>query len=308
MPNPRPVVIVQERIVPHGPAFVDELLAEVAKTPLGMALCQALDALGVTVIMDAPADQDGQTRFGYYNHTTRILGVAQETPWAMAMHIFAHEARHALQAEVLRQARMIDAFNVAAHPRMAALHLRLREIDADAFAVFFLYDHAVTGNSDHFATMADNRRSPLRRRTFYRDFYAAWQAGGGGHDDETVAHAMRTIKTAWLQRRGLATAYDRAAAALWQRDVHLRSLDADDPRRETMVCFHDGVTDTRLQDLCGLLAARYAAILGDAGSVDYLADVDPAGFVETVAKGRGFAREIGRAVNDYNGLKKKLGL
>jgi hypothetical protein len=209
----------------------------------------------------------------------RRLVVQAGLPLAKALHSFAHETRHAAQTDAdLGCAGTDESF----HPVNFLLRTRLREMDADAFAVFFLANHAKETDSRHFfdlrnpvsvaSGMFAASSGTLDRSAMYRAFLDAWQENG-----KDAALSMRAAAAALFADGRVNRAYDRDAVQQW-KDVIWPEITgrAKKPRsdraqslRAVFQKFHDKKFMSPEENLVAH-AKRYSKLFGAAGSPDYL--------------------------------------
>lgn len=256
----------------------DELLGHIRDIPLGVALCDALDAHGVDVCIDSAEvrQRAGDRAFGLYAPQQKKIYLRDDAEPAAALHIFLHEARHALQiCGLSRHAGYRDIFNLYADPKAFALNVRLREMDADTFAVYFLYVHAAETGSDWFDRMmvAKTAHEGAGRGALYRVFYQAWKNAGSSHADEDVIPAMQAVGDAWLASKSLPRSYDARSCTEWAR-ISVPRFEAAlaDPQSQWRGDIHAHVWQARGRTARALenAALFYAGLLNAAGYPNYL--------------------------------------
>jgi hypothetical protein len=268
---------------------VAALLAEIGHIGLGVALCDALEAFGVGIAADAGRVQavGGDEAFGFYAPRDNMIYLKPGQHPAVLLHVLLHEARHALQICGLRGALSKSAiFNLNANPQHFAVNMRAREIDADLFAVYFLYAHAAEAGSRHFDDMqaaADRSIRDLERSHLYAAFYDAWAAKGGSHDDRDVLPAMGAVIEAWIATPQLTGFYDTATHHQWGQlvvPVFRAALTDPQSRWRAAVAAHARLAPDAAGAACRDAVAFYATLLNEAGYPDYLQNVTAGDYLD----------------------------
>jgi len=200
------------------------VLAEVRLTPLGRALLRELGRLRVNIVFtdNVPGGENGNKLFGLFDPRINTLFVDANAPRAAQLHFFAHEARHALQMEQGRKLTdagkntSVDYFSPAAQLYL----MRLRELDADTFAVYFVAQHDMHTRSNHFAHMAKRGflfgKDPYDRAGLYEAFQKKWEDLGKPRD---LTAPTRTAADAFLQNTALLNTYNNFALHVWENTL-----------------------------------------------------------------------------------------
>jgi hypothetical protein len=284
-----------------------QLLAEVGKTALGRALLNYLKQQGVEIVVTEdvpPVLGAGIVAGGGYMPGEKKLYLDPRAGSDRLLHFFAHETRHVAQMET----EMKRNFSAAAfEPHGHLFAVRLMEMDADAFAVYFVYNHARETGSAAFGNLSRNaswRETPdsleADRAPLYNAFYAAW-AQSGGKDE---AGAMKSAALAWLDNEQLVDAYNDSAMMGWRKGAWQGLLNhADNAQSPFAKAFAQAVRAPH--DVAGLFidrAADFSSLFSDIGVPDYLDEDDLPAFAVQVmdgqAKVRGAALTTLRSAKD----------
>jgi hypothetical protein len=268
-----------------------QLLAEVRKTALGRALLNYLDQQGVEIVVTEdvpPVMGAGIVAGGGYMPAEKKLYLDPRAGADRLLHFFAHETRHVAQIET----EMKRNFSAAAYePHGHLFAVRLMEMDADAFAVYFVYNHARETGSAAFGNLSKNaswRETPdsleADRAPLYNAFYTAW-AQSGGKDE---AAAMKAAALAWLDNEQLVDAYNESAMMGWRKGAWQGLLNhAGNAQSPFAIAFAEAVR--RPYSVTGLFidrAADFSSLFSDIGAPDYLDEADLAGFAAQVMDGQ----------------------
>ncbi len=276
-----------------------QLLAEAGKTALGRALLDYLEQQGVEIVVTddvPPVMGAGIVAGGGYMPSEKKLYLDPRAGADRLLHFFAHETRHVAQMETEMQ-RNFSAAAFEPHGHLFAT--RLMEMDADAFAVYFVFNHARETGSDIFDTLSKNtswRETPQSleadRAPLYNAFYAAW-AQSVGNDE---AAAMKTAALAWLDNEQLVNAYNESAMFSWRKGAWQGLLNhSGDAQSPFSRAFAEAVRTPH--DVAGLFidrAADFSSLFTAFGVPDYLDEGDLAGFALDVMDGQ--ARVTGDAL------------
>lgn len=286
------------------------LLDEMRQIPLGVALCDALDDLGVQVVIDDAAldgfraDEDDAV-FGAYRSSDNVIYLRAGSSMAVAMHVLAHEARHALQIHAERVGiDRLSHFNLMANPAAYAINTRLREIDADVFAVYFLYVHAVETFSAHFDDMIDSRYDDaklMHRAGLYKAFYETWKKNEGSHHDVDVRHAMKAVATAWLKDDMQVRSYDVYICREWSENVlpvFNKVVLKEKTPWLTRMSEHAQQEDGYVAKACAAALDVYASLLQEAGYPRWVPD-DTGRAIDMMLHNTPLDDEVSRAVTAH---------
>ena len=286
-----------------------QLLAEVAKTALGRALLHYLKQQGVEIVVTddvPPVMGTGVVAGGGYMPSEKKIYLDPRAGADRLLHFFAHETRHVAQIETEMQ-RNFSAAAFEPHGHLFAV--RLMEMDADAFAVYFIYNHARETGSDIFENLSRNvswRETPdsleADRAPLYNAFYGAW-ARSGGVDE---AGAMKAAALAWLDNEQLVDAYNESALLGWRKGAWQALLNhADNALSPFAKAFAEAVRAPH--DVAGLFidrAADFSSLFSDIGVPDYLDEDALASFAVQVMDGQAKVGEpalgeLRRAADDF---------
>jgi hypothetical protein len=273
-----------------------QLLAEVGKTALGRALLDYLEQQGVAIVVTEdvpPVMGAGIVAGGGYMPAEKKLYLDPRAGADRLLHFFAHETRHVAQMETEMQRNFSAA---AFEPRGHLFAVRLMEMDADAFAVYFIYNHARETGSKVFDNLSKNtswRETPdsleADRAPLYNAFYAAWMQSG--RLDE--AGAMKAAALAWLDNDQLVHAYNESALMGWRKGAWQGLLNhADNPQSPFAAAFAEAVRAPH--DVAGLFmdrAADFSSLFSGIGVPDYLDEDALAGFAVQVMDGQATVAE-----------------
>lgn len=273
---------------PEALAVKEELLAEIRKTKLGRFLLDDLERRKVTLVLsgDMSAASEGNgSAAAYWDPQHRRIVLSPGAPMAKLLHFFAHETRHSAQFDVdMALARPTEVL----HPVNFVLANRLQEMDADAFAVFFLANHAMETNSEFFSELSRPEKTSgwlsaafgqadakVDRSQMFRSFYDSWHESG-----RDPARAMRDAAITLFDDPLINAYYDGRCVALWNDKIYAgmvaASKDPDSKQaqsfKEVFKAFRDGKFQPPAERL-EVHATAYSKIFAEAGSPDYLAGV-----------------------------------
>ena len=268
-----------------------QLLAEVAKTALGRELLNYLKQQGVEIVVTEdvpPVMGTGVVAGGGYMPSEKKIYLDPRAGADRLLHFFAHETRHVAQMETEMQ-RNFSAAAFEPHGHLFAV--RLMEMDADAFAVYFIYNHARETGSDIFDNLSRNaswRETPdsleADRAPLYNAFYGAWARSAGADE----AGAMKAAALAWLDNEQLVDAYNESALLGWRKGAWQGLLNhADNAQSPFAKAFAEAVRAPH--DVAGLFidrAADFSGLFSDIGVPDYLDEEALAGFAVQVMDGK----------------------
>ena len=274
------------------------LVAEIRKTTLGRHLLADLARRNITLVVTddmSAANMGTSSAGGYWDPAKRRLMLSAEASLAKQLHYFAHETRHSAQFEVdMNLPNAADAL----HPVNFVLRNRLHEMDADAFAVFFVANHDIETKSAHFEELSrpesasglfglfSGGERKVDRSIMYRAFYDSWKA-----HDKDMKRATRDAAAALFDEPLINKIYDERSVALWNEKIWSRMLatsktpDAPAAKwlRKVFKRFHDKKAPSPKEDLLQR-ATAYSKIYAEAGSPDYLANINDQAFFDYLAK------------------------
>ena len=283
-----------------------QLLTEVGKTALGRELLNYLEQQGVEIVVTEdmpPVLGAGIVAGGGYMPAEKKLYLDPRAGSDRLLHFFAHETRHVAQMET----ELNRNFSAAAfEPHGHLFAVRLMEMDADAFAVYFIYNHAKETGSPVFGNLSKNaawRETPdsleADRAPLYNAFYAAWVQSG--RQDEPSA--MKAAALAWLDNEQLVNAYNESALLGWRKGAWQGLLNhADNSQSPFAMAFAEAVRAPH--DVAGLFidrAADFSSLFSDIGAPDYLDEDALAGFAVQVMDGQ--AKVTGAALTELRRAK-----
>ena len=248
------------------------VLSAVRQTRLGRGLLAQLHKAGVTIVFTdrMPQVSENTRVHGLYDAAHNALFIDAAASLSAQMHFFAHESRHALQMRADRQ--------VEAKERETSIHMlspltqlylmRLREIDADTFAVHFLAQHDRAAGSKHFEAMSKTAPSggDYDRSRLYRAYAAAPDAAQG----------LRASMREFLSYTAIVNGYNNFAMQVWENRILPPMADhAQKPRsayaREFAAAARRADHTAQPAELFNKRAAAYSKILTRSGMPDYLA-------------------------------------
>lgn len=263
----------------------ENLFAEMTATPLGQALVRYLVQREVQVVLQAPADLQAG---GYYSPSQKMIFIDPALPLPAMLHALAHEIRHVGQHESDQRRGMAYMFKISADPAHFRTVMRVKEIDADVFAVYFLYDHAQKAQSGHFAAMAGwdvNNESRLTRHLLYQRFDDVIDVMQGARGKTALRAAMAGTGAVIVDCRDYIPLYDDGYLRQW-RQLMAPSLAAYavaeglDSHAALMQAMDQKADDTVGAERC----RAYARLFNDLGVPEYL----------NAAQAKEFARYIDR--------------
>lgn len=289
----------------------DCVISAVRETKLGRALLSQLSQVGVAIVFtdDMPKVSENSTVRGLYDAASNALFIDAASPLSAQLHFFAHESRHALQmiADAKIDAKEADISIHNLSPVTMVYLMRLREIDADTFAVHFLAQHDHATGSKHFDAMSQPggpfaRPDDYDRSRLYRAYAAAPDAASG----------IRASMQAFLADAPLMNAYNNFAMQVWENRILPPMADyAQKPRsayaRDFSAAARRADQADQPAELFNKRAASYSKILCRSGMPNYLSGVKVDGFRQQVCdagaatnpwKTTGHALE--RAMLDFN--------
>lgn len=263
-----------------------EALAAVRQTRLGRALLSALGKAQVKIVFKDHIDSgDENTRiYGLYDSRINTLFVDARAPLHAQLHFFAHEARHALQMhEEVKLNAASEGVSINLISPVTQLYLtRLREMDADVFAVHFVAQHDLHTGSNHFGEM--NKRSGFffqddtyNRAGLYGAFLDRWLEQGRPRDMSAAAQA---VAVSFMQNTALLNTYNNFALHVWEKTTgQAMEEHAQKPHSQYHKDFRALAlakeTAQKPRDIFNARAAVYGKILVRSGGPDYLKDVAP---------------------------------
>ncbi len=290
------------------------LKAEIAQSPLGAALLAWLEKndVGIEVreTLALPHQSPSQTAYGAYDPAARRASVISGLTLETALQILLHETRHAQQA-IAHEAHgsCQKMFNIHANPTTAALYTRMAEIDADVFAVYFLYDHARAAGSTHFKSLAQMAagEDPSGRARLCRVFdntLGYYEVP----DDASIREALLEVATLWSAENRLPLIYDRIAAGRWHAEISgiIRGRLADSGwglHNSESARYVDTPAAAHMETLAGY-TRLYARQLNDAGFPDYAGEEHA--YMRRVLALAPYAKEIRAARAVHDGLTREF--
>lgn len=261
-----------------------DVLRTVRQTRLGRGLLSALGKAQVKIVfsdnisVDADTGEGGKLH-GLYDSRVNTLYVDAAAPIHAQLHFFAHEARHALQMHTEKKINnAAQETSIYLISPVTQLYLtRLREVDADVFAVCFVAQHDLHTGSRHFAEMQKrggffSQTDTYSRAGLYDAFLDKWSADDNPHD---MAASARAVVDAFMRNTPLLNTYNNFALAAWDKVVWAAVLDhAQKPQSD----YHKDFRAAALQknaaqkprDIFNTRAAAYSKILQKSGAPDYL--------------------------------------
>ncbi|MEZ0222914.1 MAG: DUF6782 family putative metallopeptidase [Alphaproteobacteria bacterium] len=279
-------------------AAKDRLVAEISKTALGRHLLADLErrniTLAVTSDMSAANTETSSVR-GYWDPAKRQIMLSADAPLAKQLHYFAHETRHSAQYEVdMGHPNAAEAL----HPVNFLLRNRLHEMDADAFAVFFVANHDIENKSAYFEELSRQESAPrlfgaffvseqkVDRSRMYREFFDSWEKHG-----KDMKRATRDAAVALFEEPLINQIYDARCVAQWNERIWPQMIEASKTPdalsakwlRKVFKRFHDKKVQSPKENLVER-AKAYSKIYAGAGSPDYLADINGDAFFDYLAK------------------------
>lgn len=268
-------------------AAKQRLLDEIRKTELGRYLLDDLARRNVTLVVSSnmSAVNQGSGEAGaYWDPKARRIVVSPDRSLAKQLHYFAHETRHSAQFDVdMAFPRPTEVL----HPVNFVLSNRLHEMDADAFAVYFVADHALKTKSKFFEELSQPEQAEhwlssllgtegkISRAQMYTTFIDSWR-----ENDKDLARAMRDAAVTLFNEPQINKYYDERCVMLWNKNIFPvfakaskkpRSQDAKRVR-QFFHDFRDGKFQSP-QDNLEAHAKAYSKIFAEGGSPDYLAPV-----------------------------------
>ncbi|MDP2206224.1 MAG: hypothetical protein Q8K65_07950 [Alphaproteobacteria bacterium] len=264
-----------------------QVLQTVRQTRLGRALLSALGKAQVKIVFSddvaAAADLgDEKNIYGLFDLRNDTLYVDARAPLHAQLHFFAHEARHALQ---MQQDRKINGASETASIHLISpvtmLYLtRLREIDADVFAVCFVAQNDLHTGSKHFSEMCKRgglfaKTDSYSRATLYEAFLENWQAQEVPRD---MARSARAVLSAFVQNTALLNAYNNFALHVWEKTAFAAAVEhAQKPSSDYFKSFRAAAlqkdkAETPRQ-IFNKSAEAYGRLLVKSGAPDYLSGI-----------------------------------
>lgn len=271
------------------------VLETIRKTQLGRSLLGYLESNDIKLVVttEFPAIVgDAATHAGLYDGGSRKLYLNAAFPLPALMHTFAHETRHVAQ---FRHDFARHDENVAHIDPLGHVHfMRLREMDADAFAVYFLLNHALETKEELFGKLSEPEgwgvksgflfAARVPRTELYKVFYDAW------FDENTLkdaAHAMRRVFSAVLHMPGFKEHYDAFSLKVWRKRFWESLVDNSKDHRSAFSKSFAKAARKKPHDLTEMFkdkAGGYSRLFAEWGSPDYLAGIDLAKVVTYVAE------------------------
>jgi len=272
-----------------------EVLSAVRQTRLGRALLSALGKARVKIVFSDHIDSgDGNTQVhGLYDSRINTLFVDARAPLHAQLHFFAHEARHALQ---IREERKLNAASETASiyllsPVTQLYLMRLREMDADVFAVHFVAQHDLHTGSGHFNEMKKrggffSSSDPYNRASLYEAFLERWTEQGKPRD---LSGAAQAVAASFMENTALLNAYNNFALHVWEKTAWQGAVDhAQKPRSAYYRDFRAAAlakdNAQKPKDIFNARAAAYGKILVRSGGPDYLKGVSSDALLEHVCE------------------------
>lgn len=292
-------------------AAKNAVLSAVRETPLGRALLGALKRAGTNIVFtdQMPSVSENTRVYGLYMSAHNTVFMNAAAPLSAQLHFFAHESRHALQmqADAKIESRNSETSIHLLSPLTQLYLMRLRELDADAFAVHFLSQHDRLTGSSHSQTMRDV--DVMRQQGMEYDRHKMYDAYAAAPDAKT---GLRAAVNAFLADTPLVKAYNEFAVHAWQHTILPPIVaHADKPRSTYARAFahaarHEAQAD-QPETLFEKRAAAYSKILNRSGMPDYLSGMNPAEFRRMVCETdrktdpwKTTGRALGSAMLDFN--------
>ena len=258
------------------------VLSAVGQTPLGRALLGQLKKASVAIVFTDRMPQVGENAsvHGLYHGGHNALFINAASPLSAQLHFFAHESRHALQmqADIKLDAKAADISIHNLSPLTQVYLMRLREIDADAFAVHFLAQHDRATGSQHFDAMRQPKGLFARGDEYDRSgMYRAYA------DAPDAAAGVRASMRAFLSDVRLVNGYNNFAMQVWENMILPPMADyAQKPRsayaRDFAAAARRADSADQPADLFNKRAAAYSKILNRSGMPNYLSGANVSQF------------------------------
>lgn len=288
-----------------------ELLEKVRGTEMGRGLLKYLEDQKIECIVTTamPSFGDEEVELGgLYDGLNRKMYLNAQHPIPALMHFLAHETRHVAQLESDRE---LPTTSALLDPVNHLYATRLREMDADTFAIAFVFNHTIETKEPVFQQLFENGKgwanygffsSGELRGKLYDAFYETYEQSGF----KDVIGSLRHVYSKMIYIDTLKEGYDQLATLGWRSGIWKNILEnAEKPESDFSRSFA-AVARKKPQDAKELFkqrAARYSALFGDIGAIDYLKDLDMELVFEHVAKAEdaqihGKAREMLVSAND----------
>jgi len=263
------------------------VLQTVRQTRLGRSLLAALGKAQVKIVFSTDVNtvaglaRESNVK-GFYDPRSKTLYVDAAMPLHAQLHFFAHEARHALQMEQERKINR-EAKTSSVHLISPVTHLyltRLREIDADVFAVCFVAKLDLDTGSDHSNKMRERSgfffmTDPYSRAGLYDAFIENWREQEAPRD---MARAARAVVVAFVKNTELLNTYNNFSLHIWEKMMWNALFEhAQKPATAFYKDFSaaaqkkDNVESPR--DIFNSRAAAYSNLLVKSGAPDYLSGI-----------------------------------
>lgn len=280
-----------------GPEALDAargtVLDAVGATALGRALLRAVDALGVDIQFTNSVQKDTGLHteaFGLYDARSNTIYINASCPLHEQLHYFAHEARHALQMQ--ESSHIYKRHSFSEHDISPLTHIymmRLREMDADVFAVHFMAQHDIQTGSGHFAAMMKSSKGLFQaqshnREGLYKSFFTEWSENGHPDNMDGAAHAAAA---AFLRNTELLRTYNNFALDVWEKAIwEPLQKGAEKPHSAEAntfsAIFNQSAPDQSPRDVFNHHAKAYGKILTKEGAPDYLRGIKPEDLVQSI--------------------------
>lgn len=283
-------------------ASVKEALVEaVSRTELGRHLLAFIEKEGITLEMSTDFSRvdasGGSASAGYWDAVNKKIVLDPRNKLNELLHFFAHETRHAAQTVALQGSDNAEIL----HPFNLAHSMRLMEMDADTFAVYFIADYTLKVKPDDpeqespFATMLRPPREymatrngvtslyeTLDRAQLYRAAEESW-----AQDKNNFQKMMTASASAFLNNQKLLRTYNDHALSQWEEAIlPILRKHAAEPESEFAQAFTAAArrlkdkTYTQPEEHIKKRAAIFSKLFNEAGVPDYLAGLS----LDAVAK------------------------
>ncbi len=266
----------------------ETLVAEIAKSALGRFLLDDLKRRGIELVLSNELSHDNQGEGdlgGYWDPAARRINLSARAPLHKLMHYFAHEVRHSAQYEA---DLVLENIPESLHPVNFVVMNRMREMDADAFAVYFVADHALETKSGHFTelskplpplsdleTLFGAAVQQVDRSEMYRRFAETWR-----EKDKNMALAMQAAAPALFTSPLVNECYDESYVRQWKNIIWPVFVEASkqpgEAKAHSLRNLFQRFRDGKFKQPADTLVAQakaYSKIYASAGAPDYLEGV-----------------------------------
>lgn len=281
----------------QGNAPLQGLVANLQKTQLGRDLMSFIEQNNIQVVI---ADRLPPGFKGYYQHSNLSLVLSGKLDPAQLLHFFAHETRHAGQFKAEEKIPYKVGYF---HPLNLVAVTRLRELDADAFATYFVHNHSRKTGENTFFELRDAQEDSFDRRNLYRAYWDAW-IDTNARDQSA---AMRATHKALAALPWLYSTYNRLEIENWN-NAHLPYLKKVKYAAGSRIAweFNDMVKIRMSSEkLISNIGKAYGGVFNSFGVPDYFSHYSDGQLMRRITKGVAAelhgdtAIEFNQAANDY---------